>query len=62
MMMSAPTSPIRNAAQLVERARAARGGFNYGSVGPGSHPVMIEIDAVQGGAHVSEKSVFIVPR
>ena len=34
----------------------------YGSVGPGSHPVMIEIDAVQGGAHVSEKSVFIVPR
>ena len=24
--------------------------------------VVIEIDAVQGGAHVSEKSVFIVPR
>ena len=34
----------------------------YGSAGPGSHPVVIEIEATQGGAHVAEKSVFIVPR
>ena len=34
----------------------------YGSASPGSHPVVIEIEATQGGAHVAEKSVFIVPR
>ena len=34
----------------------------YGSASPGSHPLVIEIEATQGGAHVAEKSVFIVPR
>ena len=34
----------------------------YGSVAPGSHPVEIHIGAVQGSAHIAEKSVFIVPR
>jgi cytochrome c oxidase accessory protein FixG len=34
----------------------------YGSAAPGSHPVEIQIGAVQGSAHIAEKSVFIVPR
>ena len=34
----------------------------YGSAAPGSHPVEIHIGAVQGSAHIAEKSVFIVPR
>ncbi len=34
----------------------------YGSATPGSHPVDIHIGAVQGSAHIAEKSVFIVPR
>ncbi|MDB5412948.1 MAG: Tripartite-type tricarboxylate transporter, receptor component TctC [Rubritepida sp.] len=41
MVMAAPSGPIRNAATLVERARAARGGFNYGSAGPGSVPHIV---------------------
>ena len=34
----------------------------YGSAAPGSHPVEIHIGAVQGSAHIAEKSVFIVSR
>jgi cytochrome c oxidase accessory protein FixG len=34
----------------------------YGSVAPGSHPVRFNIDDTDGNAHVSEKSVFLVPR
>ena len=34
----------------------------YGSAAPGPHPVEIHIGAVQGSAHIAEKSVFIVPR
>lgn len=34
----------------------------YGSATPGSHPVTFEIGAEGGGAHVSEKTVFLVPR
>ncbi len=41
MVMSAPTSPIHTMAQAVERARRAGGGFNYGSVGPGSIPHIV---------------------
>jgi len=34
----------------------------YGSATAGSHPIHFEIGTVGGDAHVSEKSVFLVPR
>ena len=34
----------------------------YGSATPGSHPIEFVIDTVNGQAHVSERSVFLVPR
>ena len=34
----------------------------YGSADPGSHPIHFAIQALDGDAHVSEKSVFLVPR
>jgi len=34
----------------------------YGSVAPGSHPIHFQIGSLAGDAHVSEKSVFLVPR
>jgi cytochrome c oxidase accessory protein FixG len=34
----------------------------YGTVPPGSHPIRFEVGTVGGAAHVSEKSVFLVPR
>ena len=34
----------------------------YGSASEGSHAVHFEVQAVQGAAHVTEKSVFLVPR
>jgi cytochrome c oxidase accessory protein FixG len=34
----------------------------YGSAAPGSHPVHFEVQAVGSAAHVTEKSVFLVPR
>ena len=34
----------------------------YGSASPGSHPITFEIGAEGGGAHVAEKTVFLVPR
>ena len=34
----------------------------YGSAAPGSHPIQISIEDTAGAAHVSEKSVFLVPR
>lgn len=33
----------------------------YGSASPGSHPITVEIGA-ESGAHVAEKTVFLVPR
>lgn len=41
---------------------AVRLNIPYGSAAPGSHPIQFEIEAVGTGAHVSEKSVFLVPR
>ncbi len=34
----------------------------YGSAQPGSHPIHFNIGTMTGDAHVSEKSVFLVPR
>ena len=34
----------------------------YGSAAPGSHPIHFEVGTAAGDAHVSEKSVFLVPR
>jgi polyferredoxin len=34
----------------------------YGAAAPGSHPIRFNIDDTDGNAHVSEKSVFLVPR
>ena len=34
----------------------------YGTAAPGSHPVYFDVQAVGAGAHVIEKSVFLVPR
>ncbi|MEO7393194.1 MAG: cytochrome c oxidase accessory protein CcoG [Ramlibacter sp.] len=34
----------------------------YGSAEPGSHPIYFEVGTEGGDAHVSEKSVFLVPR
>jgi polyferredoxin len=34
----------------------------YGTAAPGSHPIRFEVGTVGGAAHVSEKSVFLVPR
>jgi cytochrome c oxidase accessory protein FixG len=41
---------------------AVRLNLPYGSVAPGSHAIVFDIDAVDTGDHVSEKSVFLVPR
>ncbi len=41
---------------------AARVQIPYGSVPPGSHEIHFGIQAAGGGAHVTEKSVFLVPR
>jgi tripartite-type tricarboxylate transporter receptor subunit TctC len=38
VLMAAPNSGIRTAADLVSRAREARGAFNFASTGPGSMP------------------------
>ena len=35
---------------------------DYGSATPGSHPIRFNIDDTDSDAHVSEKSVFLVPR
>mgnify|MGYP006148690333 CR=1 FL=1 len=34
----------------------------YGSANPGSHAVQFDVQAIGAAAHVSEKSVFLVPR
>jgi len=34
----------------------------YGSSEPGSHTIHFEVQAVPGGAHVTEKAAFLVPR
>ena len=34
----------------------------YTAAGPGSHPIHFNVGTVNGDAHVSEKSVFLVPR
>ncbi|WP_298924274.1 cytochrome c oxidase accessory protein CcoG [uncultured Ramlibacter sp.] len=34
----------------------------YGSATPGSHPIHFEVGSIAGDGHVSEKSVFLVPR
>ncbi|WP_369799000.1 cytochrome c oxidase accessory protein CcoG [Caenimonas sp. SL110] len=34
----------------------------YGSATPGSHPIHFDVATASGDAHVSEKSVFLVPR
>ena len=34
----------------------------YGSAPPGSHPIHFNIGDTAGQSHVSEKSVFLVPR
>ena len=34
----------------------------YGAASGGSHPIHFEIGTVGGSAHISEKSVFLVPR
>jgi len=34
----------------------------YGAASPGSHPVHFDVKAADGGAHVSEKAIFLVPR
>jgi tripartite-type tricarboxylate transporter receptor subunit TctC len=54
LMMAAPNSPVRDAASLVAQARAARGGFTYGSAGQGSipHIVMVEM-ARQAGVEMT---------
>ena len=36
--------------------------IDYGSAAPGSHPIRFNIDDTDGNTHVSEKSVFLVPR
>ncbi len=41
---------------------AARVQIPYGSAPPGSHEIHFVIQAAGGGAHVTEKSVFLVPR
>ena len=43
MMMSAPDSRVRDLRSLVAEARAARGGFNYGSAGQGSIPHIVMV-------------------
>jgi tripartite-type tricarboxylate transporter receptor subunit TctC len=43
MMMAAPNSQVRDAASLVATARAARGGFTYGSAGQGSIPHIVMV-------------------
>ncbi len=41
---------------------AVRVQIPYGSAAPGSHEIHFEIQATGGGAHVTEKAAFLVPR
>jgi hypothetical protein len=41
---------------------AVRVQIPYGSAPAGSHAIEFDIAAVEGGAHVREKSMFLVPR
>jgi hypothetical protein len=34
----------------------------YEAAAPGTHPIAFEIDALDSAGHLSEKSVFMVPR
>jgi cytochrome c oxidase accessory protein FixG len=56
------TDPVVTVGPAESRWVAVRLHIPYGSAPAGSHPVFFEIAAEQGSAHVSEKSIFLVPR
>jgi tripartite-type tricarboxylate transporter receptor subunit TctC len=54
MMMAAPASGLRTVADVLARAGQAKGGFNYGSAGPGSIPhVVMAALALRAGVPMS---------
>ena len=56
------SDPEVNISAADSRWVAVRLQIPYGSAASGSHPVFFEVQAVGTGAHVTEKSVFLVPR
>lgn len=56
------TDPVVSVGPAESRWVAVRLRIPYGSATPGSHPVHFEVGSVQGESHVSEKSIFLVPR
>ena len=60
--MTLATDSVVTVGPAESRWVAVRLHIPYGSAAAGSHPVFFEVAAEQGSAHVSEKSVFLVPR
>ncbi|HSV51961.1 MAG TPA: cytochrome c oxidase accessory protein CcoG [Burkholderiaceae bacterium] len=60
--MALASEPVVAVGPAESRWVAVRLRIPYGTVASGSHPVHFEVGSVQGDAHVSEKSVFLVPR
>ncbi|SFD99109.1 cytochrome c oxidase accessory protein CcoG [Paracidovorax konjaci] len=56
------SEPEVDIAAAQSRWVAVRLQIPYGSAPPGSHTVAFDIEALEAGAHVREKSIFLVPR
>jgi cytochrome c oxidase accessory protein FixG len=56
------SEPVVTVGPAQSRWVAVRLHIPYGSAPAGSHPIVFEVDAGPGQAHVAEKSVFLVPR
>lgn len=57
----APMAPVE-VGPAQSRWVAVRLQLPYGTATPGSHPVHFDVRAAEGGAQVSEKAAFLVPR
>ncbi len=56
------SDPVVEVGPAASRWVAVRLQLPYGTAEPGSHPIHFDIGAVDGDAHVRERSVFLVPR
>ena len=60
--LAVASDPVAEVGPAASRWVAVRLHLPYGGAAPGAHPIHFEIGSADGAAHVSEKSVFLVPR